>query len=140
VSLYILDTDIWTLWRFNHPTVRQRVGAAQAVHQVTLAVITVEEQLSGWYARLRQAKQRDEKARAYLQLTESVMGFSGWQVLPFPEPAILRYEQLQGMKLNIRKKDLCIAAITLEHGGTLVSRNLLDFQRVPGLKVEGWTV
>jgi tRNA(fMet)-specific endonuclease VapC len=42
--------------------------------------------------------------------------------------------------LNVLKNDLRIAAVTLEHGGILVSRNLRDFQRVPGLQVEDWTV
>lgn len=44
------------------------------------------------------------------------------------------------MRLNIRSSDLAIAAITLEHGGILVSRNRKDFQRVPGLPVEDWLV
>jgi tRNA(fMet)-specific endonuclease VapC len=42
------------------------------------------------------------------------------------------------MNLNVRKMDLRIAAIVLEAGGTLVSRNLRDFRRVPNLVVEDW--
>ena len=31
-----------------------------------------------------------------------------------------------------------IAAITLAHRATLVSRNVKDFRRVPGMQVENW--
>ena len=44
------------------------------------------------------------------------------------------------LKLNVRKMDLRIAAIVLEHRGVLVSRNLRDFQRIPNLLVEDWSI
>ena len=34
--------------------------------------------------------------------------------------------------------DLKIAAIALSHAALLLSRNLVDFTRVPGLRVENW--
>jgi tRNA(fMet)-specific endonuclease VapC len=37
-------------------------------------------------------------------------------------------------------KDLQISAIVLAHDATLLSRNLVDFRKVPGLRVEDWTV
>lgn len=61
-------------------------------------------------------------------------------ILSFTEPAIARYEQLAALKVKVGKMDLRIAAVTLEHGGVLVTRNLRDFQRIPNLIVENWAV
>ncbi len=44
------------------------------------------------------------------------------------------------MKLQVRRMDLRIAAIILEHGGALVTRNLRDFQQIPNLPLENWAV
>ncbi len=64
----------------------------------------------------------------------------GGESLPYPESAIQRHDTLKALKLNIGKMDLRIAAITLEYNGILITRNLRDFQRVPGLTIEDWTV
>jgi predicted nucleic acid-binding protein len=34
--------------------------------------------------------------------------------------------------------DLKIACIALEHDATLLSRNAVDLEKVPGLRVENW--
>lgn len=57
---------------------------------------------------------------------------------PNTERAIAHYEQLDAMRLNVGKMDLKIAAIALEHGCIVVTRNERDFRRVPGLVVENW--
>lgn len=60
--------------------------------------------------------------------------------VPYSEAAIDRYEDLRKQKLNLGKLDLRIAAIVLETGGTLVTRNVRDFSRVSGLTTEDWSV
>jgi tRNA(fMet)-specific endonuclease VapC len=137
MSPYILDTDILTLLQRSDPVLYQRV-ASHPASEVMITVISIEEQLSGWYTLLRRAKKKDVLASIYQRFTDSVRFAGRLPILSFTEPAILRYEKLKTLKLNIRKKDLCIAAIVLENGGTLISRNLRDFQRVPSLLIENW--
>jgi tRNA(fMet)-specific endonuclease VapC len=52
----------------------------------------------------------------------------------------LRFEQLRSMRLHVGLMDLRIAAIALENGMTVVTRNQSDFKRVPGLTIEDWSV
>lgn len=56
MSLYVLDTDILTLFRHGHASVCQNV-AAHAPTELALTILTVEEQLTGWYGLLRKVKQ-----------------------------------------------------------------------------------
>lgn len=64
---------------------------------------------------------------------------SGLRILSFTEPAINRFDSLRATGLNVRKMDLRIAAIALEHGAIVVTRNRQDFQRIPGLPIEDWS-
>jgi tRNA(fMet)-specific endonuclease VapC len=138
MSLYVFDTDTLTLYRQSHPAVARNIIKHLSDDLATTA-INVEEQLSGWYTMLRRVKQPPDEARAYQELADSVRLLATFLILPYPVSAIARYEQLLTMKLQVRKMDLRIAAIVLEHQGVLVTRNARDFQRVPGLVIEDWT-
>ena len=45
---------------------------------------------------------------------------------------------LEGLGCSIGPLDTLIAATALAHGATLVTNNIREFQRVPGLKLEDW--
>jgi tRNA(fMet)-specific endonuclease VapC len=135
MSLYVLDTDTLTLFEEGHSAVLQRIGAHPAA-ELAITVLSVEEQLSGWYSRLRQAKDPARLALAYRRLARTIRFLSGLRILDFDESAILEYTQLQKKKLKVRKMDLRIAAVVLQHKAVLVSRNLQDFQRIPGLPLK----
>jgi tRNA(fMet)-specific endonuclease VapC len=137
MSLFVLDTDILSLYLEGDVVVRQRVDARPPA-DLAITVMSVDEQLSGWYTLTRQVRRPEDIARAYHRLAEAVQFLAGWRILPYPEQAIARADQLKALRLNVRVMDLRIAAIPLEHGAILVSRNLRDFQRVPGLTVENW--
>ena len=137
--MYVLDSDILSLFQRGHPTVLQRV-CARPIVELAITVISAEEQLSGWYTLLRRAKSRDDLARTYQRLATSIEFLSRFQILSFTVEAILRYEELKRMKLGVRAMDLRIGAIALENSAIVVSRNRRDFELIPGLSVEDWAV
>jgi tRNA(fMet)-specific endonuclease VapC len=63
-------------------------------------------------------------------------------VLPFDHAAAEQYAQtrfaLERVGQPIGERDLLIASIALARGLTVVSHNLSEFARVPGLKTEDW--
>ena len=49
------------------------------------------------------------------------------------------FQQLTALKLRMGTQDTLIAAIALANEMTLLTRNLRDFQKVPGLALENWS-
>lgn len=139
MAQYALDTDTLTLFRQGHPAVAARVTGTPAGDVGTTA-ITVDEQLAGRYAYLRRAVRPDQIERAYALLVDTVIGLSRFKILPYTQAAIARYQHLLARKLNVGKNDLRIAAIALECGAVVATRNVRDFARVPGLAVEDWSL
>jgi tRNA(fMet)-specific endonuclease VapC len=140
MSVYVLDTDILTLLQHHHPIVVQHAAAHRMNHAVVISVISVEEQLSGWYQMVRQAKKKDTLAQAYQHLADTAMFLGNLKILSLNEAAIDQYVSLRNLKLKVGRKDLQIAAIALESHATIVTRNLRDFQRVPNLPVVDWSI
>jgi len=46
---------------------------------------------------------------------------------------------LKSKKIRIGTMDLKIAAIAIANDAILVTRNLVDFEKVPGLNAQDWT-
>jgi tRNA(fMet)-specific endonuclease VapC len=138
MNAHLLDTDTLSLFQKGHPAVSQRCAAA-APQSMSISVITIEEQFLGWYTRSRQAKTDAELAQASEGMAHFARLIRQLPILAFTVPAIQRYRQLTKMKLNVGKNDLRIAAIALEAGATVVTRNLRDFGRVPNLQLEDWS-
>lgn len=139
MRLFLLDTDILSLFRSKHPRVCER-AATHPQSQIATSVITVEEQLSGWYRVLRQAKEAVQLVTAYEGLTRTIQFMSRLQVLTFSSNAATRFAEFRQARLKIKTMDLRIACIALEAGAKLVTRNRADFEVVPGLELEDWTI
>ena len=59
-------------------------------------------------------------------------------ILAFDEPAATIFRTLRKELPQAGTQDLKMAAITLAHDATVLTRNLVDFSKVPGLRLENW--
>ena len=134
MPLFVRDTDTFSLFLKGQPQVCAHV-LGQPLPQTTTTIITVEEELSGWYTLLRRAKGRQALARTYHRMTETVEALACFRLLSFTEEAIARFESLRKQHPRLGRNDLRIAAITLENQATLVTRNRIDFDQIEGLAV-----
>ena len=138
--MLVLDTDHLSV--LERPESRERAilirRLEQAVAESTVTtIVSYEEQSRGWLAYVARARSKSEQLDAYDRLSRHVATYRSMTVLSFDEAAFDRYLFLK-REVSIGTLDLKIAAITLAHDAILLSRNLKDFEQVPGLKVEDW--
>ncbi len=103
-----------------------------------VTIVSFEEQMRGWLAYVARAKRPERLVLAYRRLHALLDDFRTHRILDFDERALTEFERLIKQRIRVGTMDLRIAAIVLSQGATLISRNLVDFCRVPGLIVEDW--
>ncbi|WP_394795788.1 type II toxin-antitoxin system VapC family toxin [Armatimonas sp.] len=123
MTRFLLDTDTLSLFRRGDPEIIQRLRITRP-EEIAITVISVEEQLAGWYDQIRRL---------------TVPFLASFRILPFTELAMTRYDDLRGQRLNVGANDLKIAAIALECGAIIITRNTRDYGRVPNLITEDWS-
>ncbi len=137
--MLILDTD--------HLTEIERGSAAGSALRKRLnrpeidavaTIVSAEEQLRGWLAQIHAKRSVHDQIDAYSRLQARLEFYAEWTLLPWTKGAADRFVAFRKARVRIGTMDLKIASIALEHGGTVLSQNLGDFQQVPGLKVESW--
>ncbi len=140
MSLYVLDTSVCGFVQNEHPSVIQRANDAlsQGDEMVT-TIVTFGEDLGGWLPACRRARNGAQRAQAYTRLQRGLMFYFTKDCLPFNESAAAIFDQLRAQRIRVSTNDLAIAAITLSVNGILVTRNTLDFDRIPNLAIEDWT-
>jgi tRNA(fMet)-specific endonuclease VapC len=87
MSVFVLDTDHLTLYYHGDSIVVQRVDSRSPA-ELAISVLTVDEQLTGWYTLTRQARRPEDVARAYARLGEAVVRLGRWRILPYTEGAM----------------------------------------------------
>ena len=101
-------------------------------------IVTAEELLRGRLAQTAKARSSDSLIESYARLHATLAGLKNFKMLPFDGDAVRTFDQLRRQSLGVGTMDLRIAAIAIANDATLLSRNLRDFGRVPGLTVEDW--
>ena len=91
-------------------------------------------------AYLAGARSLTEQVEAYRRLRSHLENYRQIPVLDFDDVAAGVYQELRRSRIRVGTMDLKIAAIVMSLDGTLLSRNRRDFEKVPGLKMEDWTI
>jgi tRNA(fMet)-specific endonuclease VapC len=139
---YLLDTDhISFLQRgsgveFTHLTERM---SQHSPSDFALSIVSFHEQVIGAHDFINRAKTNTDTIRGYTLLLEILQGFTNAPVLPFDTAAIAIFEQMRSQRVRVSTMDLRIAAIALSRNLVLLTRNVRDFNKVPGLTIEDWT-
>lgn len=139
MSLFLLDTTTITHVVHQHPVVLSNILAVKKPDIVGIASVNVEEVVGGWLSAIHRAKTPQSEANAARHLTDSIALMASFALIPSTPDAVVRVQLLVGLKLNIGRNDLRLAALALELGATVVTNNARDFGRVPGLHWVDWT-
>lgn len=139
--MILLDSDHVTVLRYvedkNYELLRARMEAS-VDRRFATTVVSVEEQMRGWLARIHRLRLIHQQIAAYEQLANLFVFFNRWEIVRLDSRAADRFEQLRKQRIRIGTQDLKIASIALVNDALLLSANLRDFRQVPGLRVESW--
>ena len=139
--MIILDTDHLSLLDRDNLAgllLAERLAEARDV-SAAVSIITYEEQMRGWMSYVAKATTSSRQLDAYRKLRRHVETYRNIPLVDFDELAMEQYEMLRRNKVRIGTMDLKIASIAIANDALLLSRNLSDFSKVPGLRVEDWS-
>ena len=130
---YLLDTNICIFVINNRPETVRRKMQGIAVGEIGISSVSVSELAYG----VAKSAQIDRNQAA---LDKFLMPL---EILPYDENAAKGYgtirAHLESKGTPIGPMDLMIAAHALALNLTVVTNNVREFRRIPGLKVEDWT-
>jgi tRNA(fMet)-specific endonuclease VapC len=134
---YVLDTNIISAVQRRNRTVLARIQALPQ-SDVFVTMISLQEQIAGRFNTINRQTKPDGLVVAFSDLTETFDFYAAAYILPYDNAAARIDDDLRVRLRRMGTFDRRIAAITLAHGHTLVTRNTIDFRDVPGLGLEDW--
>ena len=131
---YLLDTNIIIYASKNkYPSIKEHMLSVP-FYSIVLPTIVLGELEYG----CRKSKDYERNASIYNMMT------SPFEKIPFGEKAAKIYGEIRAILEQkgdiIGNNDLLIASIALAEGCVLVTNNVKEYRRVPGLVIEDWTI
>lgn len=140
--MFLLDTDHLVIIQQATLPEFSRIAERMADYEEAdffVSIVTFHEQVLGWSTYLSRAKTKQSVVRAYDKFRKILVDFTALPVIPFDEAASDVFETMRQQRVRVGTMDLRIAATALARNYTVLTRNLVDFQKVPGLRVDDWT-
>jgi tRNA(fMet)-specific endonuclease VapC len=108
---------------------------------VAIPCVAAEEVVSGWHLLIDRYKRQQDELRlgqAYTRFCEFHEFTHGIPLLRYTPEAQATYVSLRKGRGNRGRDDFRIAAICIAHDVPLLTRNVRDFDDLPGLKLRTW--
>lgn len=140
--VFVFDTDVLSIWHSRRQPAYDRVRQHVEEHrtdEIATSIISFQEHVQGWMSLLHKAKGPEKLLRAYEELRFLLINYSALRVFSFDQKALTCSDNIRRQRVRLGTLDLRIASIALAHRATVVTRNVRDFAKVPGLSVEDWT-
>ena len=139
---FLLDTDHVTIIQEGSGVEHSNLVGRISLHAdsgVAFSIVSFHEQALGAHTYINRAVNSVGLVRGYDLMDQVARTFAVLPILPFDSDAALVYEKLAAPRLQVGTMDLRIAAIALCRDLTLLTRNVVDFAKIPGLRTEDWT-
>ena len=139
---FLLDTDHLSILHCRQQPECDRIVARLEqfpADDISVSIISFHEIVKGWMAYLNQSRTSPKKVRAYVELETIWRSFCKMNIASYSNEAEQRFTELRKQGIRIGTMDLRIASIGLETNAIVVSRNGIDFGKIPGLITEDWT-
>lgn len=137
--MIVLDTDHFSvLLQGKVPAQQLQSRLDSAQEPLAITIVSVEELMRGWLAFIHGRRDPHAQIIGYQRLQEFLATLANWQILAWDAAAADQLLQLRALKLRVATMDLKIAAISLTHQATVLTRNHRDFSQVPSLRIDDW--
>lgn len=140
---YLLDTDHFSIFQRQNGEAFLNLKARLEAHPITdfaISVITLQEQILGSYAYIRQAKGAEGVVKGYRMMSQAFRDSMIFTMLDFDDNAAQAFNEINPGQLRLGMMDARIAAIAISRNLVLLTRNQRDFDKVPNLITQDWTV
>lgn len=140
--MILIDTDHATFFKYPESDrgarFISRLKALPQTETLGVSIVTVEERMRGWLAAIAKERSAARQVTGYRELANLFDFYQEFEIAPFDTSAATAFDDLKRQRLRIGTMDLKIAATALTQNALLLSCNLSDFKKVPGLRVENW--
>lgn len=141
--MFVLDTDHLVVLQkrsgADFANLLQRLSQYEA-SAFFVTIVSFHELIGGWQQYLSKATSPDGIVRGYRKLETIIGDFAKAQVLPYSDAAAHIFDDLRRQQVRVATMDLRIGAVAIANRMTILTRNTVDFQRIPNLSIEDWTV
>ena len=139
--MYLLDTDHLSILQrpedHAFPRLMSRIASVDPIG-IFVSIVSFQEQVTGWNNYVSRARSPETLVYGYGMLRSLLDSYCAMQIYRFDQSAAVLVETWKASRIRVGTMDLRIAAIAVTNGLTLVTRNTVDFERVPGLNLEDW--